>query len=281
MSTPSEPRPEVFHLDPKTALPRLTGFIREEVARAGRKRVVLGMSGGVDSSLVAHLAVQALGIDHVRAYLLPFRTSSRDSQLHARLEAEKLGIPHETMDITAMAEALFHQLPNMDRRRMGNVMARLRMIVLYDRSEEHQALVIGTSNRTEIMLGYGTLHGDAAWGLNPIGDLYKTQVVDLATFYRLPARLVSKRPSAGLFPGQTDEKDLGMSYTRLDKVLYGLELQMSFEDISKKTGEDVETVSRVAALLNRSQHKRAGFIIPKIGHRTVGLDWRAPPSRAL
>ncbi|MBI4394181.1 MAG: NAD(+) synthase [Euryarchaeota archaeon] len=259
----------------------IEAFLGDYFSKSAARRVVVGLSGGIDSALVAKIAAECLGPSKVLGVFLPNGPGSTDAK-DAVLSAKAAGIKLETLDISAPVSAAAHLLGKSLSEGAGlNIAPRVRMAVLYARAASAKGLVAGTSNKSELLTGYFTKFGDGAADIHPIGDLYKTQVVDLATFYRLPARLVSKRPSAGLFPGQTDEKDLGMSYTRLDKVLYGLELQMSFEDISKKTGEDVETVSRVAALLNRSQHKRAGFIIPKIGHRTVGLDWRAPPSRAL
>ncbi len=256
MSLPPEPPAEVFHLDPEKVIPRLGGFIQQEVSRAGRKGVVIGMSGGVDSSLVAHLAVGALGPSNVHALLLPFRTSSPESLRHAQLEIDRLGLPHQTIDITPVAEALFHQNPTMDRRRMGNAMARLRMIVLYDQSEEHQSLVIGTSNRTEILLGYGTLHGDAAWGIDPIGDLYKTQVRQLARDVGVDPAIVGKVPTADLWVGQTDEGEMGVTYEVADRVLYFLiDRGMSREQIVG-LGYPSGAVDRVVGLVAASEFKR-------------------------
>jgi NAD+ synthase len=256
MSLPAEPAPDVFRLDPELIVPRLVTFIQAEVARAGRKGVVIGMSGGVDSSLVAHLSVRALGPANVHALIMPFRTSSPESLRHARLEIDRLGIPYHTIEITPVAEALFHQIPTMDRRRMGNAMARLRMIVLYDQSEEHQSLVIGTSNRTEILLGYGTLHGDAAWSLDPIGNLYKTQVRQLALAVGVDRAIVEKVPTADLWVGQTDEGEIGVSYDVADRVLYlMIDRGMTREQIVG-LGYTPEAVDRIASLVASSEFKR-------------------------
>jgi len=256
MTMPAEPRAEVFQLDPDKVIPRLTSFISEEVAKAGRKRVVLGMSGGVDSSLVAHLAALALGPSNVYALLLPFRTSSQESLAHARLEIDKLGIPHRVIEITPIAETLFRQLPSMDRRRMGNAMARLRMIVLYDQSEEHEALVIGTSNKTEMLLGYGTLHGDTAWALNPIGDLYKTQVRQLARAVGVDEVIINKVPTADLWAGQTDEGEIGLTYDMIDRVLYLLfDRGLAPAEIAA-LGYPQEAIGRVVGMVAASEFKR-------------------------
>ena len=256
MLVPSEPKENVFHLDAEQVIPRLVEFIRREVRNAKRRGVVIGMSGGVDSSLVAHLATRALGPANVHAFLLPFRTSSHESLAHAHLEIGKLGIPSQTIDISPMADALFHQIPSMDRRRMGNAMARLRMIVLYDQSEEHDALVIGTSNRTELLLGYGTLHGDAAWALDPIGHIYKTQVRQLARHVGVDPAIVEKPPTADLWVGQTDESEIGLSYDMADRVLYLLfDRQMAPADIVS-LGYPAEAVNRVVEMVAASEFKR-------------------------
>ncbi len=256
MPMPVEPCPDVFRLDPARVIPRLTGFIRDEVARAGKRGVVLGMSGGVDSSLVAHLAARALGPGNVHALVLPFRTSSRESLEHARLEIEKLGLPHRTIDISPVADALFQQIDSMDRRRMANALARVRMIVLYDQSEEHGALVIGTSNRTETLLGYGTIHGDAAWGLNPIGGLYKTQVWQLARDVGVDRCIVEKTPTADLWEGQTDEGEIGLSYAVADRVLYLLFDRNLTRDQIVGLGYEAEAVNRVVNMVAASEFKR-------------------------
>ncbi len=255
-SLPTEPSAEVFHLDPDRVIPQLTDFIRNEVARAGRSGVVLGMSGGVDSSLVARLSVLALGPERVRGLLLPYRTSSQESLIHARLEIDRLGILYQTVDITPMAEALFQQMPSMNRRRKGNAMARLRMIVLYDHSEEHKALVIGTSNKTETLLGYGTVHGDAAWGLNPIGDLYKTQVRQLARAVGVDPAIVEKAPTADLWAGQTDEDEIGVTYDVADRVLYLLCDRGMARDQIVDLGYPPQAVDRVVGLVEATEFKR-------------------------
>ena len=245
MLMPAEPPADVFRLDPGHAIPQLVEFIRREVSRSKRRGVVIGMSGGVDSSLV-----------NVHAYLLPFRTSSHESLDHARLEIAKLGLPSQTIDISPMADALFRQIPGMNRRRMGNAMARLRMIVLYDQSEEHDALVIGTSNRTEMLLGYGTLHGDAAWALGPIGHLYKSQVRQLARYVGVDPAIISKAPTADLWAGQTDEGEMGISYDLADRVLYLLfDRKMAPADIVA-LGYPPEAVDRVVEMVAASEFKR-------------------------
>lgn len=253
---PAEPPAGVFHLDYDRVVPRLTDFIRREVAAAQRGGVVIGMSGGVDSSLVAHLAAMALGPQRVHAIIMPYRTSSRSSMDHALLEIGRLGIPHKTIEITPMADALFQQIPGMDRRRMGNAMARLRMMVLFDQSQEYDALVIGTSNRTETLLGYGTLHGDAAWGINPIGMLYKTQVWQLAGNVGVDPSIVEKVPTADLWVGQTDESEMGLSYGIADRVLYLMFDRLLARQEIIGLGYPPEAVDRVQQMVAASAFKR-------------------------
>jgi len=206
-------------IDPAETARLLSGFIRAEVERTGKRKVVVGLSGGIDSALAAALAVEALGRAGVIAVMLPYRASAPSSLRDAEAVVGRLGIVAEKIDISAMVDGFVLASGDPGPRRLGNVMARARMIVLYDRSAEHDALVLGTSNKTELLLGYGTLHGDMASAINPIGDLYKTQVVALATWLGLPRAVLTKPPSADLWPGQTDEKDLGVTYDEADRIV--------------------------------------------------------------
>jgi NAD+ synthase len=198
----------------------LTGFIRSEVTRAGFSRAVINLSGGLDSALSLALAVEALGAENVLALRLPYRTSSADSLEHAQLLIDKYGNPNETVEITDMVDPLIKRDPNISNVRKGNIMARMRMIVLYDKTEAFKGLPIGTSNKTEILLGYSTLWGDMASAINPIGDLYKTQVRQLSRALGIPSPIIDKPPSADLWAGQTDENELGFTYEQVDQLLY-------------------------------------------------------------
>ncbi|HPF35142.1 MAG TPA: NAD+ synthase [Candidatus Krumholzibacteria bacterium] len=195
-------------------------FLRETMAASGLRRVVIGLSGGIDSAVSAGLAVRALGAENVHGVYLPYRTSAPESLADAQAVAAKLGITSELREITPMADAFLADVPADAAVRRGNVMARCRMIVLYDVSARERALVLGTGNRTETLLGYATLHGDAAFALNPLGDLYKEEVRALARFLELPAAVLDKSPSADLWEGQTDEDELGYSYADADRVLH-------------------------------------------------------------
>src|SRR3990172_4937665 len=203
-----------------TARRVLTGFIANEVGKTGIRCVVVGLSGGIDSALSAALAAEALGPGNVHALILPYRTSNPESRAHAELVAGRLGIPSQVVEITPMVDAYFTAFPDADPMRRGNKMARERMTILFDHSARLKALVLGTSNKTELMLGYGTLYGDMASAINPLGDLYKTQVRQLARHMGIPEAIVRKKPSADLWAGQTDEEELGFTYDEVDRVLY-------------------------------------------------------------
>jgi len=236
---------------------------------------VLGLSGGVDSSVVAYLAAEALGPEHVVALIMPYKTSSPESIADARLVAEETGIRSEEIDITEMADAFLDRFAqDADPVRRGNVMARMRMIALFDRSKRENGLVIGTSNKTELLLGYGTLYGDLAHGINPMGDLYKTQVKELARHIGVPERIVKKAPSADLWPDQTDEKDLGFTYDRVDKLLYLL-VDMRYDRKSLvEEGFDEHFMDHVYRIIQRTQYKRRLPLIAKVSTRTVDREFR-------
>lgn len=252
----------------------LLNFIRSEVRKFGFEKVVVGLSGGVDSAVSCTLAVRALGKDNVLAVMMPYKTSSPDSLSDAKLLIEQLGIAAEQVDITPMVDAFLATRPDADKVRKGNVMARMRMIVLYDISMRDQRLVVGTSNKTELLLGYGTLFGDMASAINPIGDLYKTQVWELAKHLGVPQRIIEKKPSADLWEGQTDEDELGFTYREVDKVLYQMvDLRLSDEEILKN-GTSLAFLSKTRRLVVRSQFKRLTPVIAKLSPRTLGIDFR-------
>ena len=201
---------------------KLVRFIRKQIAHTGLNRVLVGLSGGLDSSLVLYLCCQALGEENVFALILPYKTTPAESINSAKLIARRLRVKTRFIDITPQVDAYFKNFPGADKVRRGNKMARERMSILYDRSKELGALVAGTSNKTELLLGYATIYGDIACAFNPLGGLYKSQIRQLAGDVGLPNKIIQKTPSAGLWPGQSDEKELGLTYARVDRLLYYL-----------------------------------------------------------
>jgi NAD+ synthase len=254
----------------------LTKFLRDESHNAGFQRGVVGLSGGVDSAVVAFLAAEALGKENLRAVIMPYRTSSPQSRTDAELVVAKLGIPSEVVDISPMVDAYLQRAGEANDVRRGNVMARQRMIVLYDISSRDRALVLGTSNKTEILLGYGTLFGDTACALNALGDLYKTQVWHLAEALGVPEQIISKKPSADLWEGQTDEGEMGLTYARVDQLLYAMIDERRSAKELVGMGFEEEFVSRVHTMVRVNQFKRRPPVIAKISHRTVNIDFRYP-----
>lgn len=252
----------------------LVGFLREEVWKVGLRKAVLGLSGGIDSALVAFLAAEALGPENVHAFIMPYRTSNPESEAHARLVAQQIGINHEVVEITPMLDAYFSRFPDADAMRRGNKMARERMTILYDHSAALGALVLGTSNKTELLLGYGTLHGDMASALNPIGDLYKTQVWQLAAAMEVPRVVVEKQPSADLWAGQTDEQELGFSYREVDRLLFRMVDQRMTRAELLIDGFAPTFIDRVEGMVRNSHFKRRLPVIAKVSNRTIDRDFR-------
>lgn len=252
----------------------LTAFIRDEVRKVGVERVVVGLSGGVDSALSATLAAEALGAANVLAIKMPYRTSSAESVSHADLVVARTGIDALQVEITPQIDAYFARFPDADNMRRGNKMARERMTILYDHSARWKALVLGTSNKTELLLGYGTLYGDMASAVNPIGDLYKTQVWALAAHVGVPGELVRKQPSADLWTGQTDEAELGFGYREVDELLYLMvDLRYSRSELYA-AGFSEAFVRRVTDMVRNSQFKRRLPVIAKVSNRTIDRDFR-------
>jgi len=252
----------------------LVDFLRDEIHNAGFRKGVIGLSGGVDSAVAAYLAVKALGVENVVGVLLPYRTSNPASVSDAELVARELGIRSELVDISPMVDAYLQRADGIDRLRSGNIMARQRMIVLYDIASREQALVIGTSNKTEIFLGYGTLFGDLACAVNPLGDLYKTQVWQLARALGVPERLIEKKPSADLWEGQTDEDELGFTYAEADRLLFFMIDERRSVTALQDMGFEPKLIERVRTMVIKNQFKRRLPLIAKVSNRTVNVDFR-------
>ncbi|HEX7541567.1 MAG TPA: NAD+ synthase, partial [Anaerolineales bacterium] len=260
-------------IDPELVHKILTEFIRSEITRVGFSRAVINLSGGVDSAVSFVLATEALGPQNVLAVRLPYKTSSADSLEHAQMLIDQLGCQSVTIPITEMVDPLIQHDPKMSDVRKGNIMARLRMIVAYDQSEAFKGLVVGTGNKTEILLGYTTLYGDSACALNPIGDLYKTQVRQLARALGIPEPIIAKPPSADLWAGQTDEGELGFTYEEVDKLLYLLVDQRYPPEECIEAGFDEKFVRQVFERIRKNQFKRVLPPIAKLSSRTVGYDF--------
>jgi len=279
MSAPaslSEPVFPPLQINPELVRKILVGFIQNEVRKVGFERVVLGLSGGVDSSLVATLAAQALGPKNVLGVIMPYRTSDPKSMSDALQVVRQLGIEHLEVDITPQIDAYFERFPDADPRRRGNKMARERKSIEYDQSSAFRALVIGTSNKTELLLGYGTIYGDMASAINPIGDLYKTQVWQLADAVGVPTAIVQKAPSADLWSGQSDETELGFQYRMIDQLLYYLVDRRYSVDELKGQGFDQAFITEIVRRVRENQYKRRLPLIAKLSSRTIDREFRYP-----
>jgi len=253
----------------------LQAFIVHSVRESGRKGVVVGLSGGVDSALVAKLCADAIGPGRVLAVAMPDGKGGKDLR-DARKWAKALGIEFRVVGIGPVVTALEKRLNAYaaDSIARGNLRARARMAVLYYIANTENRIVMGTGNKSESLCGYFTKFGDGGADFLPIGDLYKTQVTEMARYVGVPPEIVEKVPTAGLWPGQTDEGELGISYAELDRILLGIELQLEPEAISEKAAVPLDHVKYVLGLVAKSVHKRKMPLIPKVGIRTIGLDWR-------
>jgi NAD+ synthase len=275
----ARPRKVEFNLPDEAARWEATivAFIARHVEAARAEGVVLGMSGGLDSAVVAALAVRALGKRKVLCVMMPSPDSDPSDEKHARLACKALGVTPVLRPIGALLEGFERSLAGKpDKAVRGNAKARARMMVLYAEAQPRSRLVCGTGNKSELLTGYFTKHGDGGVDLQPIGDLYKTQVRQLARFLGVPKAIVEKPPSAGLYSGQTDEKEMGLAYEQLDAILRGMELNHPHDTIARKTGLPLPMVEKVEGMVRRTEHKRRLALVPKIGARTVGIDWRRP-----
>src|SRR5436190_2540284 len=265
------PESDPLVIDPELTRKWLVSFLKDEVVRRrGFPKGLVGLSGGVYSALTAFLAAEALGKDNVIGVRMPYRTSSPESLEHAQLVIDKLGIPSLTVDISDAADGLLKQVGDHDPHRLGNIMARERMIVLFDLSAKHKALPLGTSNKSERLLGYFTWHGDDAPPVNPLGDLFKTQIWALARHVGVPDEIVRKPATADLIKGQTDEGDLGVSYVNADHILYHL---IRGEEPRGFTKEEVEIVRK---RLDSTHWKRRLPTVAVLSQTAIGEFYLRP-----
>ena len=286
MTTDEAERPaELFELPPEVAIDTgiarrvIAEFIRGQLRQAGFEKLVLGLSGGIDSALVAYLSAEAIGAEQLLCVLMPYRTSSPASRADAEEVVRRLGCASEVVDISPMVDAFFAADPDASPLRRGNLMARQRMAVLYDRSVTWGGLVVGTGNKTESLIGYTTVFGDNACAFNPIGDLYKSQVRQLSAAMGVPEAIIRKAPSADLWPGQTDEEEAGFSYPQLDRLLFWrIDKRRSIEELAGM-GFDPAVVERIDRMIAGSEFKRQVPPIAKLGPRTAGVDYLYPRRR--
>ncbi len=265
-----------LNLNYETVTTILTAFLKNESERIGIHKAVIGLSGGIDSAVSAYLSAKAYGKENVLCVMMPYKTSSKESVIDAEEVAKAIGVKAIKIDISAMVDSYVSSLNEKDisNMRKGNIMARCRMIVLYDQSAKENALVIGTGNKSEILIGYSTIFGDSASALNPIGDLYKTQIFQLAKYLGVPKSVIDKKPSADLWTDQSDEAELGFSYADLDQYLFAkIEERRSPEELIA-LGFDKKLMDRVDKLVMRNQFKRVPPLIAKIQNRTVNIDFR-------
>ncbi len=274
MTTPTQPN--ILHrlnINPELATRILTGFIRDSITKAGMSKAVMGLSGGIDSAVSAYLSALALGAENVMVVRMPYKTSSEDSLTDAEAVIKDLGLANMTIPITDMADALINQFPDMSNLRKGNIMARTRMITLYDQSMAWGGLVMGTSNKTEFLLGYSTIYGDSGVALHPIADLYKYQIRQLARHLGVPSSIVDKPPSADLWAGQTDEQELGFTYNDADQVLFLLvDERYTVQEVADE-GFDYDFVHKIWERVKANHYKRTMPNIAKLSKRTIGHDF--------
>ena len=271
--------PAELAIDTDVARRVIAEFIRGQLGQAGFERAVLGLSGGVDSALVAYLVAEAIGADRLMCVLMPYRTSSPASRVDAEEVVRRLGCASELVDISPMVDGFYDEGSDASAVRRGNFMARMRMAVLYDRSVTFGGLVVGTGNKTESLIGYTTVFGDSACAFNPVGDLYKSQVRQLSAAIGVPAEIITKAPSADLWPGQTDEAEAGFSYPELDRLLFWqIDKRRSVDEVIA-LGFAPELVERVSRMVAGAEFKRQVPPIAKLGPRTAGVDYLYPRRR--
>ena len=267
---------KLFRINPTEVSEQLVSFLNDGLKATGRAKYVIGLSGGLDSTVCAVLGIKAVGAKNVFGVIMPYATSSVSSQEDAIDISKRLGIESAVINISPIADAYFKMKTGIETLRKDNFLARVRMAVLYDYAAKFHGLVLGTSNKTEALLGYGTIHGDAAWDINPLWDLYKTQVRDLADYLKIPRNIIDKIPTADLWEGQTDEGELGFTYERIDRILY-LMIELGY-DLKRLTDEGLQEseIMRARQLVKKNQFKRSGPAVARLFKQYPGCDFVVP-----
>ena len=263
-----------LRINPELVTDILCRFVRNEIQRAGFRHAVVGLSGGIDSSVVTFLGARALGPENVLAVTMPYKTSSEATRRDAQAVIRQLGVQTIDLPITDQIDAYFARFPDAAQMRLANKCAWERMTILYDQSAAFGALVLGTSNKSELLLGYGTQFGDMASAINPVGDLYKTQLYELAAFLGVPEHIRQKTPTGDLWVGQTDEGELGFTYVEVDRLLVLLVDRRWRRAELLRAGFAPEFVERVTQIVRRNHYKRRMPVIAKLSHRTMDRDFR-------
>jgi NAD+ synthase len=282
MSAPTYELPSELLIDTAVARRIIAEFIRGHLRQTGFERVILNLSGGLDSALVAYLVAEAIGADKLLCLMLPYRTSAAESREDAESVVARLGCQSKLIDITPIVDGYLVEAldgEEVERVRRGNFAARARMAVMYDQSVPWRGLPAGTGNKTEALLGYTTIYGDNAAAFAPIGDLYKSQVRQVAADMGVPQQILDKPPSADLWPGQTDEGELGMTYSDMDRLLYWLVDRRRTHDQLAAMGFGAPAIERVERLIAQNEFKRQTPVVAKLTTRTPGVDYLYPRRR--
>lgn len=264
-------------INPKEITAILSDFIKTYINNLGFNGVVIGLSGGIDSAVTSIICKNTLGKNRTKCFFLPDKATPKLDILHVNELIKKfnLNFKEKNIDnqIKDIDKILFERYNN---KTLGNIKSRIRMLILYEYANMTNNIVCGTSNKSELLIGYFTKYGDGGVDINPIGDLYKSQIIELAKYLKIPQEIINKSPTAGLLKNQFDEKELKITYKNLDMILAGLENKIDIKTISKIAKIKISEIKRIEKMIINSQHKRRFPLIPKIGLRTPGLDWRIP-----